>query len=97
MVRETLLDYFNTVAALDGEYLVYDDGFRPRSYSYRALARAAKNFARTLETHGIAAGDRVVLWSENRPAWVAVFWGCLLRGVAVAPIDERHSPTSWNA
>jgi long-chain acyl-CoA synthetase len=91
-VRETLLDYFNTVATLEGEYLVYDDGFRPRSYSYRALARAARNFSRTLETHGISAGDRVVLWSENRPAWVAVFWACVLRGVVVAPIDERHSP-----
>lgn len=92
MVRETLLDYFNTVAALDGEYLVYDDGFRPRSYSYRALARAAKNFTRILHEHHIAPGDRVVLWSENRPAWVAAFWGCVLSGVAVAPIDERHSP-----
>jgi long-chain acyl-CoA synthetase len=92
MVRETLLDYFNTVATLEGEYLVYDDGFRPRSYSYRALARAAKNFARILLEHNITQGDRVVLWSENRPAWVAVFWGCVLRGVAVAPIDEHHSP-----
>ena len=92
MVRETLLDYFNTVATLDGEYLVYDDGFRPRSYSYCALAKAAKNFARILHEHNIAPGDRVVLWSENRPAWVAVFWGCVLSGVAVAPIDERHSP-----
>lgn len=91
MVRETLLDYFNTVASLDGEYLVYDDGFRPRSYTYRALARAARSFSRTLEDHGISAGDRVVLWSENRPAWVAAFWGCVLRGVAVAPIDEHHS------
>lgn len=91
MVRETLLDYFNTVAALDGEYLVYDDGFRPRSYTYRALARAARNFARTLESHGISAGDRVVLWSENRPAWIAAFWGCVLRGVVLAPIDEHHS------
>ncbi len=91
MVRETLLDYFKTVAALDGEYLVYDDGFRPRSYSYGATARAAKNFARILLEHGIVPGDRVVLWSENRPAWVAAFWGCVLRGVAVAPIDERHS------
>jgi long-chain acyl-CoA synthetase len=92
MVRETLLDYFNTVASLDGEYLVYDDGFRPRAYSYRALARAARNFSRVLLEHGIGPGDRVVLWSENRPAWVAAFWACVLRGVAVAPIDERHSP-----
>jgi len=92
MVRETLLDYFDTVATLEGEYLVYDDGFRPRSYSYRALAKAAKNFARILLQHGIGPGDRVVLWSENRPAWVAAFWGCVLSGVALAPIDERHSP-----
>ena len=41
MVRETLLDYFRTVAELEGEYLVYDDGFRPRAYSYAGLARAA--------------------------------------------------------
>src|ERR1039458_8241605 len=92
MVRETLLDYFRTVAALRGEYLVYDDGFRPHSYTYAAFARCARNFAAQLRNHGIGSGDRVVLWSENRPAWVAAFWGCMLRGVAVAPIDERHSP-----
>jgi long-chain acyl-CoA synthetase len=92
MVRTTLLDYFHTIAELRGEYLVYDDGFRPRSYTYPALARGARNLAVQLRDHGIGRGDRVVLWSENRPAWVAAFWGCMLRGVAVAPIDERHSP-----
>jgi long-chain acyl-CoA synthetase len=91
MVRETLLDYFHTVAGQEGEYLVYDDGFRPRSYSYADLARAARNFAALLQAHGVGRGDRIILWSENRPAWVAAFWGCVLRGVAVAPIDEKHS------
>lgn len=91
MVRETLLDYFRTVAELEGECLVYDDGFRPRAYSYAALGRAARNFAAKLQAAGIGRGDRIILWSENRPAWVAAFWGCVLRGVAVAPIDEHHS------
>lgn len=91
MKRETLLDYFRTVAQLEGEYLVYDDGFRPRGYTYRELVRAAHNFAARLQAHGLGRGDRVIIWSENRPAWVAAFWGCVLRGVAVAPIDERHS------
>lgn len=91
MVRNTLLDYFQTVAASQGEYLVYDDGFRPRAYSYADTARAARNFAARLASSGIGPGDRVLLWSENRPAWVAAFWGCVLRGVAVAPIDEKHS------
>ena len=84
MVRETLLDYFHTVARQEGEYLVYDDGFRPRSYSYADLARAARHFAVLLQPHGVGRGDRIILWSENRPAWVAAFWGCVLRGVAVA-------------
>ena len=92
MTRETLLDYFDTVATLRGEYLVYDDGYRPRSYSYAALARGARNFAIALERAQIGPGDRVVLWSENRPAWAAAFWGCMLRGVAVAPLDDHHSP-----
>ena len=91
MKRDTLIGFFDTVASLDGEYLVYDDGFRPRSFSYPEVARAARNFAAKLEQAGIGKGDRVVLWSENRPEWVAAFWGCLLKGVAVAPIDERHS------
>src|SRR5574339_9894 len=91
MKRETLLDYFRTVAQLEGEYLVYDDGFRPRGYTYRELVKAAHNFAARLQAHGIGRGDRVILWSENRPACVSSFWGCVLRGVAVAPIDERHS------
>ena len=79
------------MASLEGEYLVYDDGFRPRSYSYPTLARAARNFALRLERAGIGRGDRIIIWSENRPAWVAAFWGAVLRGVAVAPIEERHS------
>lgn len=89
--RETLLDSFQALEAVQGEALIYDDGFRPRHYTYQALIRAARNFAARLEQAGIGRGDRVILWSENRPAWVAAFWGCVLRGVAIAPIDERHS------
>src|SRR5262249_58332612 len=37
-------------------------------------------------------GDKVVLWSENRPEWVVAFWGCVLIGVVVVPIDYRASP-----
>jgi long-chain acyl-CoA synthetase len=92
MRRTTLLDYFRTLEECRGEYLVYDDGYRPRHYSYAQLARAARNFAARLEACGAGPGDKILLWSENRPAWIAAFWGAVLRGVAVAPIDEKHSP-----
>jgi long-chain acyl-CoA synthetase len=91
MVRETLLDYFNTLTAIRGEFLVHDDGFRTRSYSYGDVVRAARNFAGQLDRAGAKPGSRILLWSENSPAWVAAFWGCVLRGVTVVPVDEAHS------
>src|ERR1019366_955656 len=36
-------------------------------------------------------GDKAILWSENRPEWIAAFWGCVLAGVVVVPIDYRTS------
>src|SRR5581483_7790713 len=29
---------------------------------------------------------------ENRPEWIVAFWGCLLGGIVVVPIDFRSSP-----
>ena len=40
---------------------------------------------------GLRQGDAVVFWSENRPEWIAAFWGCLMSGVVVVPIDYRSS------
>ena len=38
-----------------------------------------------------AKGDKVVFWCENRPEWIVAFWGCLLDGVVVVPVDYRSS------
>src|SRR5262249_27044112 len=61
-------------------------------YSYTEIARAARGFAARLHGAGLHKGDKVVFWSENRPEWIVAFWGCLLRGVIVVPIDYRASP-----
>ena len=34
----------------------------------------------------------MLLWGENRPEWIVCYWGCLLLGVVVVPIDYRSSP-----
>jgi len=88
----TLIDYFNDLATAKGQFLVYDDGFRARSHSYAEVGRAARGFALRLSNAGVRKGDKVVFWSENRPEWIAAFWGCLLVGVIVVPIDYRASP-----
>jgi long-chain acyl-CoA synthetase len=90
--RDTLLDFFHDLSLTNGEFLVYDDGFRSRSYSYAEVGRAARGFAARLHELGLRKGDKVVFWSENRPEWIVAFWGCLLVGVVVVPIDYRASP-----
>jgi long-chain acyl-CoA synthetase len=91
VARDTLIDVFHDFSHTRGDFLVYDDGFRSRSYSYEETTRRAKHFAARLDDLGLARGDAVVFWSENRPEWIAAFWGCLLRGVVVVPIDYRSS------
>jgi long-chain acyl-CoA synthetase len=91
MRRDTLLDFFHDVSAGNGEFLVYDDGYRARSYTYAETARAAQGFAARLQRAGLGKGDKVVFWSENRPEWIMALWGCLLNGTIAVPIDYRAS------
>jgi long-chain acyl-CoA synthetase len=92
MRRDTLLDFFDDLASARGDFLVHDDGFRSRTFTYQDVGRAARGFAARLAASGIAKGDKVVFFSENRPEWIIAFWGCLLTGVVVVPIDYRSSP-----
>ncbi len=92
MVRDTLIDFFDDLSRARGRFLVHDDGFRSRAYSYAEIARGARGFAADLHDAGARAGDNVVFWSENRPEWIVAFWGCLLCGAVVVPIDYRASP-----
>ncbi len=92
VIRETLLDFLRDLSGARGPFLVYDDGFRTHSYTYEEVGRAARGFAAHLHEIGLRKGDTVVVWSENRPEWIVAFWGCLLVGVVVVPIDYRSSP-----
>ena len=66
-------------------------GVRRRVTRYGELARMAGRFAAFLEDRGIGTGDRVLLWAENGAEWVAAFYGCMLRGVMVVPLDAFGS------
>jgi len=90
--RDTLIDFFRDLARLRGDFLVYDDGYRRRRHTYPDVARAARGMAAKIGEAGGRKGDTVVFWGENRPEWIACFWGCLIAGVIVVPIDYRSSP-----
>jgi long-chain acyl-CoA synthetase len=63
-------------------------GYRTESFTYREILALASRFALDLDARSVATGDRVMVWGENCAEWVAVFFGCALRGVVVVPMDH---------
>lgn len=89
--RQSLVDLFHEFSQSQAECLQYDNGYRSWRYTYAQMSRAAHHFAIRLGKYKIGKGDKVIFWSENRPEWVAAFWGCVLAGVIIVPIDYRTS------
>jgi len=87
----TLADYLAQFAESPALYLQYDNGYRSWSYTYAQVGAAARSFSAKLRREGIGKGEKILFWSENRPEWVAAFWGCVVAGVIVVPIDYRAS------
>ena len=52
-----------------------------------ARARICGKARRSRPQHGRQSH----LLGENRPEWIACYWGCLIAGIIVVPIDYRSS------
>jgi len=63
-------------------------GYRRESWTYGSLAKIAFGLAHDLKERGVRTGDRVLVWGPNCAEWMGAFWGCLLRGAVVVPIDN---------
>ena len=91
-MRETLLSFLDDCIARGHETaVVHWRGLRISRWSYARIASCAFQFARELEARGIGHGDRVLFWGENSPEWIAAFYGCLLRGAIVVPLDLKSA------
>jgi long-chain acyl-CoA synthetase len=92
-MRQTLDSFLDDCRAHgDQTAVAHESGVRLSRWSYARLASCAFQFARELEARGIGAGDRVLFWAENRAEWIACFYGCLLRGAVVVPLDLKSAP-----
>src|SRR5438128_3231448 len=92
-MRTTVASYLNDFLSRDNETaFAHMHGLRVKRWSYSQIAKTAFRLARELEARRIAKGDRVLLWARNNPEWVSVFFGCLLRGVIVVPLDRQSEP-----
>ena len=63
----------------------------PWSWTYAELWSASLRVASLLRASGVVKGDRVLLWGDNRPEWVAAFFGTLLLGAIAVPIDAQST------
>jgi long-chain acyl-CoA synthetase len=62
-------------------------GYRTERWTYRKVAETSGRFARELEFRGVNAGDRIILLGPNSAEWAAAFWGSILRGAVIVPMD----------
>src|SRR5208283_6197881 len=89
MARASILEYLNNFRMHAGEpAYVFRRGYRVQRWSYGDLLQHAYRFAHGLDDRGIGKSDKVLIWGENCAEWVVAFFGCLLRGAIVVPIDK---------
>jgi long-chain acyl-CoA synthetase len=93
MARTTILEYLDNFRrhAREAAY-VHRRGYRTQRWTHGDVLSVANQFARELEIRGIGKNDKVVLWGDNCAEWIAAFFGCLLRGAIVVPVDRIAAP-----
>ena len=56
-------------------------------WTFARYGDECRRVARGLLAAGLEKGDRVVLWAENRPEWMAVWMGAVIAGLSIVPVD----------
>jgi long-chain acyl-CoA synthetase len=93
MPRKNLLSLYADFARFgDDVAVIQRRGYRREKLTYAELYASALLWSAALAGRGIVPGDRVLLWGPNSTEWVACFWGILLRGAVVVPMDSAASP-----
>src|SRR4029077_4692549 len=93
MPRKNLLSLLTDCARFSGDVAVIQKrGYRREKLTYKELGVKARLWSQALAERGVAPGDRILIWGPNSAEWVACFWGILLRGGVVVPMDAAASP-----
>ena len=65
------------------DFLVYED----ERITFDEHYRIASTIAERLVNLGVNKGDRVAIASRNLPEWVCAFWGAMVTGAVVVPLN----------
>jgi len=94
-IPDTPFDNFAQFVETQSREFANNDFIRYRSgkqreftrWSYSKFGEECRKVARGLLAAGLVKGDNVVLWSENRPEWMAVWMGTVITGICIVPVD----------
>ena len=56
-------------------------------WNYTKWGEECRRIARGFLAAGFSKGDRVILWAENRPQWMAVWMGTVIANLCIVPVD----------
>jgi malonyl-CoA/methylmalonyl-CoA synthetase len=82
--------WLETVAANDPERLLLETGDGQR-LNYGQMALATQWLARSLQTRGVKAGDRVVAQVEKSPWAIALYLACLRLDATFVPLNTAYT------
>ena len=71
--------------------IVRDDGV-DEAWSFRDLGLRSRCAAWRLRALGLVPGDRLLTWSPSAPELPAVYFGAMLAGLVLVPLDLRMAP-----
>ena len=92
---KTLNELFNSAVDRhrESEFLRFKAGGVWRSLTFGEVARRVRELALGLYALGIRSGDRVAIWSENRPEWNLADLAALAIGAVDVPIYATQART----
>jgi long-chain acyl-CoA synthetase len=92
MARQSLIEFIEEYGRRGKETAIaHRRGYRMERWSYARVAGVARSFTAVLAERGVRRGEHVMLLGENCAEWVAAFFGCVLAGAVVVPMDAAAS------
>ncbi|MFH1426611.1 MAG: AMP-binding protein [Candidatus Kerfeldbacteria bacterium] len=75
----------------DQAALIMQMGYRTVSLTFSEAYGMAKKTACTLDAEGVAAGDKILLAAGNSPYWITTWFGNMLRGSVIVPLNIQNT------
>ena len=90
LIEQTLGDFFDDMAARQGDHEALVSVHEGKRYSYRELQREVDRLASALLGLGLVPGDRVGIWSHNNAPWVLMQLATAKVGIVLVNINPAY-------